>query len=135
MEVKSAPSSHLGDMDLAAAHLRGDALATPMSTSVWREIPISSIIDAERALTAAWVATLPGEPGEEWAGRGRRPRHSPSEVARIYTEAWQQGKRPTKAVAEALGISSSAAAKQVSRARALGHLPPTAKGKAQGGGS
>lgn len=58
-----------------------------------------------------------------------------AKVAAIYTAAWQEGRPPTKAVAESLGISRSAAAKRVRRARDAGHLPDTRQGKQKGGRS
>jgi len=124
------------DMDLEGAQLRG-AEVTPMSAETWRQVPIASVIAADRTRTVEWLESTkagggPGFEVKDWAGTGRKPRHSASRVAEIYTEAWQRGEHPTKAVAEALGISSSAAAKQVSRARALGALPPTMKGRAKG---
>lgn len=54
------------------------------------------------------------------------------EVAHVYKEAWGNGSRPTAAVAAHFGVSHSAAAKWVSRARGLNLLPPTSKGRAYG---
>ena len=53
-------------------------------------------------------------------------------VAKVYDEAWQEGRSPTKAVADLLGISQAAAAKRVARARDKGYLPPTGRGRASG---
>ncbi|PKQ22323.1 MAG: hypothetical protein CVT65_13975 [Actinobacteria bacterium HGW-Actinobacteria-5] len=50
-------------------------------------------------------------------------------VARIYSEAVERRQPPTKAVAEALTIAKSSAAKQVARARERGFLPPTTRGR------
>lgn len=49
-------------------------------------------------------------------------------VAAIYTDAHTRGQAPTKAVADALGISRAAASMRVSRAREVGLLPPTRRG-------
>jgi len=56
-------------------------------------------------------------------GPGRRypPGHL-AEVARIYSDATRAGKPTAAAVSEVFGISSSAAANQISRARAQGLL-------------
>jgi len=63
----------------------------------------------------------------------RAPVRSPaSEVVRIYDEAVQRRQPPTKAVATALGISYSAAAKRVATARRNGQLPPTRRGRRAG---
>ena len=53
-------------------------------------------------------------------------------VAAVYDKAWRRGDNPTRAVAEDLTITRSAAAKQVARARAAGYLPPAQRGKARG---
>ena len=52
-----------------------------------------------------------------------------AEVAEVYRQAWQDGRPPTRAVAEHFVISPSAAAKRVSRARQAGYLPLTTRGK------
>jgi hypothetical protein len=64
---------------------------------------------------------------------GRRyPARHLERVANIYSEALRRQQHPTQAVAKALGISPTAAAKQVHRARALGLLKQTTQGKAEG---
>ena len=50
-------------------------------------------------------------------------------VARIYVEARRRQLHPTKAVAEALGITHNAAAHRVRRAREAGHLGKTTRGR------
>ncbi len=60
-----------------------------------------------------------------------------AKVAQVYSQAYQRGEPPTRSVSQArreLGVilSSSAAAKAVRRARSLGFLGPTEKGKAGG---
>jgi hypothetical protein len=68
-------------------------------------------------------------------GRGGRPSYPPQhfeQVATVYAEAHAAGKPPTKAVAMRFGITRSAAAKQVSRARDLGFLGETNPGRAGG---
>lgn len=51
------------------------------------------------------------------------------EVSRVYAEAWHRGDPPTKAVAGWGNVSDSTAAKWVSKARELGFLGPTTKGR------
>ena len=48
-------------------------------------------------------------------------------VARLYTRAADRGCWPTKAVADALGISSDTAAQRVRRARVAGYLAPVVR--------
>ena len=50
-------------------------------------------------------------------------------VADVYILAVTEGRWATIAVAEALGISRTAAAKRVQRARNAGLIPPTVQGK------
>lgn len=54
------------------------------------------------------------------------------QVAEVYAKAYRRGEYPTKAVAEELKATRSAAAKWVARARALGLLGETEKTKAGG---
>jgi hypothetical protein len=74
--------------------------------------------DKERAAMAAVPATP--------------PRHDDAGIARIYLGAFARHQAPTKAVAEALGISQAAAAKRVWRIRRAGLLPETKQGRATG---
>ncbi len=137
----------LSDVELEQAQKRTGTGPRPVTAVMLRTLPIGTIVEAERAKTREWyegmasaAAKIPHlaeqftAEGEEWRRPGRRARHDPTVVARVYTEAWQASGTgsPTKAVAEQLGISHSAAAKQVARARALGLLPPTKKGRPQG---
>lgn len=69
------------------------------------------------------------------SSRGGRPGKPPSHyalVSQVYADALAIGDSPTKAVAEALTISRSAAAKQVAKARMLGFLGPTTRGRPGG---
>lgn len=130
----------VSDVDLEAGQRRTGEGPRPMTALMLRTLPIGSIIEAGRAQTAEWyqgaaeVSERFTAEAELWRLPGRPARHDPARVAAIYTHAWQtEGSRsPTKAVAEALGISHSAAAKQVARARAIGLLPPTQRGRPQG---
>ena len=80
----------------------------------------------ERRLEAAEKAA-----GERRVGRrGKDPSHY-REVAEVYRAGFRFG-NPTQAVAKHFTISRSTAATWVSRARALGFLDPTTKGRAGG---
>jgi hypothetical protein len=63
------------------------------------------------------------------------PDEALAEVAAIYMAAWRARGNPTKAVAESLSLSRSAAAKRVARARQAGLLPATTKGRPAGRGT
>ena len=74
------------------------------------------------------------------ASLGRAPGRPPLyteghflQVAVEYTEAWKVGGHPRRAVADRWQVSFSTAAKWVARARQLGFLPPTERGRPRGG--
>ncbi len=69
---------------------------------------------------------------EARVGPGRYPSGHLERVAEVYDGALRVHHHPTKAVAEAFGISVTAAAKQVVRAREQGLLRKTTQGKAAG---
>lgn len=67
---------------------------------------------------------------------GRKPmygREHYQQVADIYRDAHTKGQPPTKTVAAFFNLSSSAAGKHVAKARSMGLLPPTSRGKAKAG--
>lgn len=51
------------------------------------------------------------------------------EVAEVYAQAVQEGRSPTKAVADHFTVEKSTAAKRVARARERGFLPKTSRGR------
>lgn len=63
---------------------------------------------------------------------GRRPLGDDHyrQVAEAYSAACEDGLPPTTTVAEQSRVSKTTAAKWVARARDLGYLPPTTRGKA-----
>jgi hypothetical protein len=66
--------------------------------------------------------------------KGGRPALEPSELeetVRAYREAFRGGLHPNRVVAERLHLTTSAVAKRIQRARALGMLPPTRRGVAK----
>ena len=118
--------------------LAGDA-SPVLTASVLRRLPIATLLaqtrdqnrvhasfsvdlddDQQADAASLWSTTPPGE------ARYRL-------VAEIYKAADQRGmnRTPTKTVAVRFGISHSAAAKLVGRARERGFLPPTTKGKSR----
>lgn len=79
------------------------------------------------------TAAQAGEELQLWTGRGRQPDYGIDhyqKVAQVYRDAWLQGKPPTKAVQSRFRVSYSYAAKKVQKARELGLLPPTTRGRA-----
>jgi transposase len=67
---------------------------------------------------------------------GRPPLYSEAhflDVAVEYTEAWKAGGHPRQAVADRWRVSPATAAKWVARARQMGLLPPTERGRPRGG--
>lgn len=122
-----------------------------VTQKVWRGVPVLEMIrDVRRQLTEVDAGLLqslvhsPDLQGDEearlqlrrelavlrqhLAGPNALPGSVYEEVARVYRQAWSEGRAPTRAVAEHFTISESAAAKRVMRARRAGFLPPTEKG-------
>jgi hypothetical protein len=82
------------------------------------------------ALEAEAIQQLASEPR-----RGGRKGHGDDHyaaVAEVYATAWADGFHPTKAVAEHWSIAKTTAAKWVFRARDLGFLEPTTRGRPGG---
>ena len=67
-------------------------------------------------------------------GRPATPAAELQRVSRIYAKAYLDHRPPTRAVAEALGLSYSAAAKRVAQCRLAGFLGEAERGKAGLGG-
>jgi len=126
----------------------------PVTASALRGIPLGELIDQalfERTKTLRRWAKEAGPAGgrsrrlrdrvasaEASLGRapGRPPEYSEDhfkQVADAYTRAWKIGGHPTESVATQWHVSPSAAAKWVARAREMGFLPPTERGRARGG--
>lgn len=65
---------------------------------------------------------------------GQRPGVADEDIANVYNEAFRLHRRPTQAVAKALGISTTAAAKRVARIRRNRPdlIPETTQGRASG---
>jgi hypothetical protein len=115
-----------------------------LTTTTVRELPFATIVAELRRQRAAqhadfidFLAAQPenqAEADQEWLRRlksaGTRRHAEVAEVAEVYRQAWEvTGLPPTRAVATHFGISQSAAAKRVSRARQAGYLPLTTRGK------
>jgi hypothetical protein len=69
-----------------------------------------------------------GEPRRPGAPRRYAGEHF-EQVAEVYLAAWQAGRRPTQAVADAFGVSRTTAAKWISRARNSDLLTAGEQGK------
>ena len=96
---------------------------------------IADMDDEFRRKRAAFIAPMVEEAERQYdliekaAAPARYPDGHLNRVADIYKTAHAQHLPPTKAVSAELGISISAAGKQVSRARAAGLLPATTRGR------
>jgi hypothetical protein len=99
------------------------APSEPLTSRAYRE----RLVEARRA-EEAFAAAAPRRPG-----RPSRPLRELERVAEIYADAFYRHEPPTKAVADGLGITYSAAAKRIARCRALGLLGPGERGKASVG--
>jgi hypothetical protein len=118
----------------------------PVTASLVRSIPLAKLIDRERSTFAPQRWEWPSDPA--WAaadrrlwvarkrpkGGGRPPKYDVNhyvEVVRIYGEAYARNRTSTRAVAAHFRVSETAAAKWVAKARKLGLLLPTTRGKAR----
>jgi len=120
-----------------------DQRPTILTTTTIRKLPFATIIADLRREKARvhrdfidFLAVQPGYESEADQAKLRRLRpvgsrraSASAEVAEVYRQAWEDGRPPTRAVAEHFVISQSAAAKRVSRARQVGYLPTTTRGK------
>jgi len=125
-ELAAQAASQLAKMDAVAPQLDPgvplNAADMPASWHAEREAAWAPMVE-ERNRQRRLVAEAAG-------GSGRYAIDHFERVAAIYRRAYALHQPPTKAVATELGITSSAAAKQVSRARDKGLLPPTTPGRA-----
>jgi hypothetical protein len=114
-----------------------------LTTTTLRELPFATIVADLRREKARvhrgfidFLAAQPENQSEADQAALRRLRSAGTrrtaalaDVAKVYRQAWQNGRPPTRAVAAHFKISQSAAAKRVSRARQAGYLPFTTQGK------
>jgi hypothetical protein len=115
-----------------------------LTTTTVRELPFATIVAELRRQRAAqhadFIDFLAAQPENQaqadqeslrrLRSAGTRRHAEVAEVAEVYRQAWEvNGLPPTRAVAAHFGISQSAAAKRVSRARQAGYLPLTTRGK------
>jgi hypothetical protein len=120
--------------------LRPGASYQVVTASVIRSLPVATLVRSNRqglADIAAHVAADPAtsaENREMLTERAAELRSSTrrlydaehfAQVAAIYSKAWEAGDAPTRAVAEQMKATRSAAAKWVARARQLGMLGKT----------
>lgn len=120
----------------------------PLTASVLRSIPFGRLgtnarsgLQRELERAIEWSAKIDEDTAElhrtRWEDtkrpgrRGHPPGHY-RDVAGVYANAWLAGEPPTKAVAEKFSVNPATAAKWVSKARKLGFLEPTGRGRAGG---
>lgn len=127
-----APESETGITSVAIRLPLGELLARVLDDYAHVSELIAKAEAASDPLQAsvkAHQATVDASP----VHRGRRPMYGLphfARVARIYADAMARGQRPTTAVAKWGQVNKSTAAKWVARARTLGLLPPTTRGRA-----
>jgi hypothetical protein len=95
-----------------------------------RQVPIGRMLAA-----AMWRTTVPGSAAANLGGLRASAKGGTDDLAAVaatYRIAHACGVSPTRAVADHYRIPQSTAAKRVMRARELGLLEPTTRGKAGG---
>lgn len=118
------------------SHGRLPEAGTPLTTGALRGIRLSELVAEERIRNQeVWSFAVEPTHAALYRADSMRPatRERLVKAAEAYGEAWRNGQAPTQAVAQALAVTDSAAAKLVSRARAAGLLPPTSPGVAAAG--
>ncbi len=149
-------SGEPADASIAAIEVSAEDMSQPqpLRSTTLRQLPLANLIGKTRRFSATPFDKFPPESRVAKAGgfdawdaqraamwtpkrgpRGRVAKYSPGELemaAEIYGTAYKNGDRPTKAVAEALGISRNQAAKLVMKCRAEGILGPARAGVAGG---
>jgi hypothetical protein len=122
----------------------------PLTSSLLRKVNLGQLVAEARRDYLKGIRSLDREAGIDPAilaphlaaaershevrpgGRARLDRAELELVAEVYLQAHRRREPPTKAVAQAFYLSRTGAAKRVAKARALGLLPKTTKGKAKG---
>lgn len=156
MELRSVP--RVGEEEPPGSRWRGTRHRPPdvpevLTSMVLRDLPIGRIVQGTKqsqAVFRRWWASREKERRRELVGRAEAweaGRHAGGprgygfqhfeEVAAIYRRALEApdpatgtGRaKPTAAVAEHFGVSKSAAAKWVARARTMDLLPPARRGQ------
>ena len=109
----------------------------PVTTEGLRRVPVTGIM--RHGLVGHVYEPVPGEPAKftTFAPDPEIARNGPTEealraAAVIYRLAYALGEGPTKAVASALELTHSTAARWVATARDRGYLGPTTQGRAGG---
>jgi hypothetical protein len=149
VEMKSAPTAEDEGRSTAPGWQPDPR---PLRSTDLRRLPLATIVEETRQSQAGflnWWAELDEQRREQLRRKtqaladgaprsgkgGRPPEYGPehyAEVADAYSAAHQSRRDPRQAVAEHLHLSPSAAAKHVAKARKLGLLGPTMKGRAGG---
>ena len=130
--------------DWEADVLPGSKGPTPLTANTLRALRLGErlskarrgmrdVLEQVARTTTGATASRAVDEADLWRGRGRQPDHGPehyAKVAEVYRKAWLEGRPPTKAVEKKFGVSYSYAAKKVQKARELGFLPATTRGRA-----
>ncbi len=110
-------------LDIAAVTIRTTDLSSPITRRMLSEIPLDKLFRNELAVEADRINLLRSRGKRTTAHQGRQ--HSDEDlqrVAEIYKSAFQARLPVQKAVADALGISVSAATKRIMAARRRGFI-------------
>ena len=115
-----------GRLDIAAIRVQANKLRTPVSRRALRDIPLEELFGNDLAIESAQLSRMLQNRQKATSNQGRQ--HSDNDlrvVAEIYTAAFQARRPVQKAVADALGISVSTAAKRIMAARSRGFITRT----------
>lgn len=123
----------------------GDEAVEPLTTRLLRKLALGALVEEVRVEADDDVLDLvdlelpeklgvlgdagvgPLSTGRKRRGPKGKPRSHYEAVARVYLS---RSKAPTKGVSEEFGVSHSTATKWVRKARSLGLIPPTTRGRA-----
>lgn len=132
-----------GSGSLLADPSRVPMKPTKLTTTTLRDFPLGATVDGSRAWVGAVLTWWAGRDearrdeleakARRFAARrskgGRKPMYGPDHWAAVADVYLGTASKPTSAVAEAFGVSHSAAGKWVARCREMGLVPPTTAGK------
>ena len=113
-------------LDIAAITIRSADFGSPITRRMLSEIPLDKLFRDELAVEAEHLKRMLRNRKGTTAHQGRQ--HSDDDlqaVAEIYKAAFQARLPVQKAVADALGISVSTAAKRIMAARSRGFISPS----------
>ncbi len=113
-----------GRPDVAAFTVRSSDLRAPISQRLLREIPLEALFKKALATEVGLLSRSPRARRSSTAHQGRpHSDHELKSVADIYVSAFNARVPVQQAVANALGVSVSTAAKRIMAARKQGYIP------------